>query len=90
VSQFAREHGINANMLFKWRRQYRAQQHSGATVQVEVVSEAGPVADAAAVVAHPCVQEPGGTLEIRIGRAVVNVSGMVDAGMLRTVLESLR
>jgi hypothetical protein len=29
-------------------------------------------------------------LEIRIGRAVVNVSGMVDAGMLRTVLESLR
>lgn len=90
VSQLAREHGINANMLFKWRRQYRAQQQSGATslVPVEVVSEAVPVA--AAAVAHQCVQEPGGTLEIRIGRAVVNVSGMVDADTLRTVLESLR
>ncbi|WP_175233465.1 IS66-like element accessory protein TnpA [Paraburkholderia humisilvae] len=92
VSQLAREHGINANMLFKWRRQYRAQQQSGTTslLPVEVVNEAGPVADAGAAVAHPCVQESGGTLEIRIGRAVVNVSGMVDADMLRTVLESLR
>jgi transposase len=92
VSQLAREHGINANMLFKWRRQYRARQQSGTTslLPVEVVSEAGPVADAGAAVAHPCVQESGGTLEIRIGRAVVNVSGMVDADMLRTVLESLR
>jgi transposase-like protein len=46
VSQFASEHGINANMPFKWRHQYRAQQYSGATslVPVEVVSEAGPVA----------------------------------------------
>jgi transposase len=33
---------------------------------------------------------PGGTIEIRIGRAVVKVDGLVDADMLRTVLGSLR
>src|SRR5260370_22540492 len=26
VAKLAREHGINANMLFAWRRRYRAQQ----------------------------------------------------------------
>ncbi|SIT49537.1 transposase (fragment) [Paraburkholderia ribeironis] len=33
---------------------------------------------------------PVGTMEIRIGRAVVKVDGLVDADMLRIVLGSLR
>jgi hypothetical protein len=33
---------------------------------------------------------PGGTIEIRIGPAVVKVDGLVDADMLRIVLDSLR
>ncbi|WP_200821829.1 transposase [Caballeronia humi] len=31
VSKLARGHGINANMLFKWRRRYRAEQAAGTT-----------------------------------------------------------
>jgi transposase len=56
------------------------------------------VSDASAVVvpaasAEAAVMKPGaptGTIEVRIGRAVVRVDGVVDAEALRTVLESLR
>jgi transposase len=94
VAKLAREHGINANMLFAWRRRYRArhQTESAALIPVVVLN------DAPAVVAQTLPVEPegvkpvapAGTLEIHIGRTVVRVDGVVDADTLRTVLGSLR
>ncbi|NVI09994.1 IS66-like element accessory protein TnpA, partial [Paraburkholderia youngii] len=96
VAKLARENGINANMLFTWRRRYLADQQvrSAGLIPVVLLSdtpteviESAP-AEAPAQGAKPV--SPVGTIEIRIGRAVVKVDGLVDADMLRIVLGSLR
>jgi transposase len=83
-------------MLYTWRRRYLAEQQapstsllpvvllSDAPTQVVTSSSGGPQAS------DMKPASPGGTIEIRIGRAVVKVDGLVDADMLRTVLGSLR
>ncbi|WP_429346943.1 IS66-like element accessory protein TnpA [Paraburkholderia sp. Clong3] len=94
VSKLAREHGINANMLFKWRRRYRAEQAAGTTglVPVMVVSDAPVAITPTSSVEQEMVKPTRtiGTIEVRIGRAVVKVDGVVDAETLRTVLKSVR
>ena len=96
VARLARENGINANMLYTWRRRYLAEQQAPSTSLLPVVllSDAltQVVASSSGVPQAPDMKpaSPGGTIEIRIGRAVVKVDGLVDADMLRTVLGSLR
>ena len=94
VSKLAREHGINANMLFKWRRRYRAEQHAGTTelVPVTVVCDASGTITPTSSLEQEIVKPTAtiGTIEVRIGRAVVKVDGAVDAETLRTVLKSVR
>jgi transposase len=93
VSKLAREHGINANMLFTWRRRYRVEQCQEAAVLLPVTVEhpgsppaTMPMSPAAAV----CEPTPPlGAIEIRLGRAVVRIEGAVDATTLRTVLDRL-
>ena len=93
VSKLAMEHEINANMLFKWRRQYRAglfEADAGpvflpAEVKAREKDEAGLVAVEAS---PPKICD--GTIEITIGGAVVRVRGDVDANVLRTVIQGLR
>ncbi|WP_321940496.1 IS66-like element accessory protein TnpA [Paraburkholderia sp. J8-2] len=96
VAKLARENGINANMLFTWRRRYLADQQaqSAALVPVVLLSEA-PTEVSTSAPGEPQAQgakpaSPIGTIEIRIGRAVVKVDGLVDAETLRIVLGSLR
>lgn len=93
VSKLAREHGINANMLFTWRRSYRAQQRQEAAVLLPVTVEQPdprpaprPVSSAAAA-CEPAT--PNGAIEIRLARAVIRIEGAVDATTLRTVLDRL-
>ena len=94
VAKLAREHGINANMLFAWRRRYRARQQteSAALIPVVVLNEApavlAPTLPAESEGVKPVA--PAGTIEIHIGRSVIRVDGVVDADTLRTVLGSLR
>jgi transposase len=96
VAKLARENGINANMLFTWRRRYLAEQQapSAGLVPVVLLSDtptevvASSPGESRALDMKPA--SPVGTIEIRIGRAVVKVDGLVDADMLRTVLGSLR
>jgi transposase len=94
VAKLARESGINANMLFTWRRRYREQLQAETTsmIPVAVVHEALP----AHVAMTPEARDVGkrtplaGTIEIRIGSVVVKVDGVVDADTLRVVLASVR
>lgn len=86
VSRLAREHGINANMLFKWRRHYRA----GLLGTAPATSLLLPVtiADAPAPAAsHAC---PPGCIEIAIADAIVRIEGAVDAATVRAVLQGLQ
>jgi transposase len=86
VSIVARRHDVNANQLFKWRREMAAEQspaeQSVTLVAVEIVPEAGePRARA----------RRSGTLEITFsGGARVCVRGEVSPETLRQVIELLR
>ncbi|MBB2984855.1 transposase-like protein [Paraburkholderia tropica] len=82
---------MNANLLFTWRRRYLAEQQAEAVqlVPVAVVNEVPSVNEPPALPESEVVRLAG-SIEVRIGRAVVKVDGIVDAEMLRTVLGSLR
>jgi len=85
-------HGVNANMVFKWRRHYRAglfgadAEPAFQPVAVEMTASRESVPVAAEVPAPV----GGGTIEITIGDAVVRLQGEVEAWALRTVILSLR
>jgi transposase len=95
VARIAREHGINANQLFKWRRQFLlAEQDTSAPPSL-----AEPPASLvpAAVVAEPARPDEApaptactGMLEIRLAGGEVRIHGAIDPAMLRVVLSSLR
>jgi transposase len=92
VSKLALGNGVNANMVFKWRRQYRAgllgadAEPAFLPVAVEVTASRESVPVAAEVPALVGV----GTIEITIGEAVMRLQGEVDARVLCTVIQSLR
>ncbi|MGP8431802.1 IS66-like element accessory protein TnpA [Paraburkholderia fungorum] len=94
VAKLARENGINANMLFTWRRRYREQLQAETTslIPVAVVHEAPlrrvTMPSEARAVGDQTTR--AGTIEIRFGEVVVKVDGVVDADTLRVVLGSMR
>ncbi|KVD85869.1 transposase [Burkholderia ubonensis] len=85
---------MNANLVFTSRRKYLAEQQAAVatllpvTIVDEAPSETRPVPVVESEIVKPVV--PSGTIEVRIGRAVIKVDGIVDTEMLRAVLESLR
>jgi len=91
VARVAREYGINANQVFKWRRQQLL------VDQVQSVEDT--VTDTAvALVAVDVITEKerspsamsDGVIEITLGGAQVCVRGAVDSATLDCVLSSLR
>ena len=94
VAKLARENGINANMLFTWRRRYREQLQAGTTALIPVsVLHETPQQRLATPPDGRDVGNPtarAGTIEIRIGAVVIKVDGVVDADTLRVVLGSVR
>lgn len=86
VSKLAQQNGINANMLFKWRRELRAGLFEPTTptllpVLVQPVMKRSPV---------PPPVESGSMIEIIIGDAVVRLHASIDAALLQLVLQSVR
>ena len=92
VARIAREHDINANQLFKWRRQFLLEGSAGSRrgettpwaislLPVTVVEEAPP-----SIVAP----SPPGQIEITLAGGTLRVQGVVDKAMLQLVLSSLR
>ena len=97
VAAIAMDSGINANLLFGWRRRHLASlaqpepapRRSPAAVVLPVSIEAGPREIHCAVPAPPA-RSSGGTIEIEIGSARVRLRGPVDDASLRSVLTALR
>ena len=97
VASLARQHGVNANQVFYWRKLYHAGQlcrdesiERPRSVQLLPISvDSGEASEA-----EPAQSEsatPGLTINIEIpGRALVSLEGAVDAEIVRAVLESLR
>lgn len=92
VSKLALAHEVNANMVFKWRRQYRAGLFGvdAEPTFLPVAVTPGPSGEFAPTPPKATVLATASTIEIEIAGAIVRVHGMVDAKVLRTVLQSLR
>ncbi|WP_233859369.1 IS66-like element accessory protein TnpA [Paraburkholderia sp. HD33-4] len=94
VARLALEHGLNTNLLFKWRRAYQAGQYEPPTLlPVEVVHEDRTIEDEAVLpVQSPSKAQPviAGVIEISVGIARVRIEGTPDAATLRVVLRTLR
>lgn len=96
VAAIAMESGINANLLFGWRRMHlnsvaqagSAEPRQPAAVLLPVSIEAAPAERPSTPSAPPL--RPGGTIEIEIGCARVRLRGSVNEASLRTVLTALR
>jgi len=104
VALVAREHGVNANQVFKWRRLHLAgkliTQRSkrstaiGARLLPVTISDAGQ--PLGTVVAEPTPRSSSvpcapcsGSIHIKFSKAQVRVEGSADASALRMVLECL-
>lgn len=82
VALVARAHGVNANQVFKWRREF----------------ERGELSEPASAPLLPVVlaggdkpQTGAGSIHIELpGRALISIESGADPVLLRTILESLR
>lgn len=94
VSKLALAHQVNANMVFKWRRDLRAGLFDDAaqvpTTLLPVVVARTSVAAPPKAVPATRNPVPNGMIEIVIADAIVRVSGDVDGALLKTVMQSLR
>jgi transposase len=83
VSQLALEHGLNTNMLFRWRRQLRAGlfDEQAALMPVTLVSAHEPV---------PIQGNYSGEIEVTLGEVKIAIRGTPDPATLQLVLQGLR
>ena len=90
VARIARQHGVNANQVFLWRKAYRE------GLLPESKPTLLPVTIAPSMITH---QRPGpapggpdhiGCLTIEFGEIRVRIEGRPDAGVLQLVLAELR
>jgi transposase len=101
VARVARAHGVNANQVFAWRRQYRqgllGEGHAETAKLLPV-----HVTGATARKTHRAVRRhatqatcddsrstPCGTIQVELPKGQLRITGRVDAEALRAVLEQL-
>jgi transposase len=79
----ARQHGVNANQVFHWRKLYRE-----GRLELE---PAAPLLPVRITEAMSIEQSPAklyaGSIVVELGRARIRVEGAVDAESLRVILE---
>ena len=97
VAAIAMESGINANLLFGWRRRHLdalsqagppTSSRSPSALLLPVSIEAGS-RESHGVPPAPPARSSSGTIEIEIGNARVRLRGTVDDGNVRCVLRAL-
>jgi transposase len=90
VARVARAHGVNANQVFAWRRQYQqgllkaAKRLRPSLLAVRVAEEA--------VQPHetPSRRALSGMIQVELPKGKLRLTGHVDPEVLRVVLEALR
>jgi transposase len=104
VAAIALAHGINANLLFKWRRAQfsRPARLKPVTQAVLLPVTMDPLPPASAIIdlpmpmpapavrASPVRVPAAGVIEIEVGGARVRLRGSVDPASVRCVLQALR
>lgn len=98
VAAIALEHGINANLLFKWRRAQAGRSARVKPVPTTVLlpvtmnplPPASAMIDSPAALANQARAPAAGIIEIDFGGARVRLRGSVDPASVRCVLQALR
>lgn len=99
VSKLALEHGLNVNMVFRWRRLYRAGHFDAPEVTndsllLPVIVEAPAVEGSVDVppAGNQCAQpdaSPTGIIRLQLAKGQVSIEGRVDPEVLRMVVQCL-
>jgi len=101
VARVARAHGVNANQVFHWRRQYRQglldEGQAGAVNLLPVHVSRTMVHKTNRQVRRQAAQSvcggsrstPSGTIQVEVPRGHLRITGRVDTEALRVVLEQL-
>jgi transposase len=90
VARVAREHEVNANQVFGWRRLYQRGLLGGNVPSVALVPV--KITENAAAPAPPdpaVVATPTGSIQLRLPKGQLRVDGTVDAALLRVLVECL-
>ena len=97
VARVAQAEGVNANQVFKWRREYRngrlmeAEKSTPSLLPVVVSATSFEAGIALSAPIGPEPAAPTGAIHIEFpGRATISVENGADGSLLRTILESLR
>src|SRR5467141_2656754 len=85
VARIAGAHGVNANLVFNWRRLYQAGQLGGSRAKLLPV-KVSPESLLITSSGSSRAASPG-RIHIRLHRAHVSVEGSADPVLLRVVLE---
>lgn len=90
VARVARAHGLNANLVFNWRRLFQkgllGRRGAAKLLPVTVTAESSPPS---LDVAGDSRSWSAGTIQIQLRNTHVRIEGGVDAGLVRVVLECL-
>jgi transposase len=86
VAEIARQHGINDNLIFNWRKLYLGGRLGAVSVQCGRLLPV-KVADGSQVA--PLLASDGGTISIQLSKARIRIEGRADANTLAMVLERL-
>ena len=91
IAAVARENGINANILWRWRHEYEAGKFGAAeqTAFLPITIEQAPL-ESVQDSSPDRSPEPTGYLELRIGSAKLTIHGSPDRLVLKCVIEALR
>jgi len=88
VARIAGAHGVNANLVFNWRRLYEAGRlgdNRAKLLPVKVTPESLLTTSCGA-----SLPSSPGTIQIQLRHAQVSIEGSADPVLLRVVLECLR
>jgi transposase len=93
VARVALAHGVNANQVFSWRRQYRqgllSQRNAEPLKLLPVHVSEAPAGEAHRSGSRQVTAAEVGTIQVEFPKGHICVSGSVDGEALRLVLEHL-
>jgi transposase len=93
VARIAQAHGLNANLVFNWRRQHQkgllTDRRAAKLLPVRVSAEGSSGVGTPWGTACEPRSASMGTIHIQLQKAQVRVEGVVNEGLMRVVLECL-
>jgi transposase len=90
VAEVARAHGVNANQVFKWRREFERGELADTCAAMIPVTVTGLSKSTNDAEQAPPVSSQGAVHIELEGRAVISVESGADPSLVRLILESLR